>query len=305
MTLNEYCEYIKNPLAVAKARVVTVPPGENWTALRRFCQERGAVDLCISDLVREGAWLPMPDEVFGRVRDAMRALAASGKSVVLLGMPGYLTLLTDENKRAAIVALREWLDGAFGQEAVCLLRSDDGTGSILKDVFANPRYRQGKQLIEIDAEQVVPQFEAGRTEVTLVGDDLASFIPEASETFQKYLRYTEDHPNDNSVRRIVVASEGRELAGLSAEVRQVVCLRDFARVFHDVIDAGLSEDALRWMCERSKEGIGKTLPETLKTLFFPEGGVAKRVLRVFDGRCNGVEREALLWLVKQVAPNGS
>ncbi len=158
MTLNEYCEYIRNPLAEAKARVVIVPPGESWTALRRFCQERGDVELRLSDLVREGAWLPMPDEVFERVRDAMTAQEASGKALVLLGMPGYLALLTDENKRAAIVALREWVDGASGREAVCFLRSDDGTRLILKDVFANPRYRQGKQLIEIDAEQVVPQF---------------------------------------------------------------------------------------------------------------------------------------------------
>lgn len=303
MTLSEYCEYIRNPLAEAKARVVIVPPGENWTALHRFCQERGNMVLRLSDLVREGAWLPMPDEVFGRVRDAMTAQEARGKALVLLGMPGYLALLKDENKRAAIVALRKWVDGASGREAVCVLRSDDGTGLMLKDVFANPRYRQGKQLIEIDAEQVVPQF-AGRTEVMLVGDDLASFIPEACDTFQKYLRYTEEHPSDSSVRQIVVASEGRELAGLSAEVQQVVCLRDFARVFYNVKDAGLSEDALRWMCERGKEGVGKTLAETLKTLFFLEGGVEKRALRVFDGR-KGAEREAILWLVTHVASKGS
>ena len=75
-------------------------------------------------------------------------------------MPGYLALLTDENKRAAIFALREWVDGTSGREAVCFLRSDDGTELILKDVFANPRYRQGKQLIEIDAEQVVASVRA-------------------------------------------------------------------------------------------------------------------------------------------------
>lgn len=300
MTLNEYIEYISNPLAEAKARVVIMPPGESWTALRRFCQERGDVALRLSDLVMEVAWLPMPDEVFGRVRDAMTSQDASGKAVVLLGLPGYLALLKDEHKRAAIIALRKWVDAAPGREAVCFLRSDDGTGLILKDVFANPRYRQGKQLVEVEAEQVVPQFEAGRTEVTLVGDDLVSFIPEECDTFQKYLRYTEEHPNDSSLRQIVVASKGRELPGLNAEVRQVVCLRDFARVFYGVEDAGLSEDALRWMCERGK----KPLLETLKTLFFPEGGVAKRVLRVFDG-FKGAEREAVLWLVKHVASKGS
>jgi len=304
MTVNEYCQYIRDPLAEAKARVVIVPPGDSWTDLRRFYQERGDVELRLSDLVSEGAWLPMPDEVFGRVRDAMTAQAASGNALVLLGMPGYLSLLTDENKRTVIVALREWVDGASGQEAVCFLRSDNDTKSTLKDVFANPRYRQGKQLIEIDAEKAVSQFEAGLPEVTLVGDDLAPLIPEACDTFQKYLRYTEEHPYDSSLRRIVVASEGRELAGLSTEVRQAVCLRDFARVFYDVVDKGLSEDALRWMCERGKEGAGKTLSETIKMLFFPEGGVVKSVLRVFDGH-KGKEREAILWLVKYVAPKGS
>lgn len=321
MTLDEYCEYIRNPLAEAKTRLVTMPPGESWTTLRRFCQERSDIELRLSDLISERGWLPMPDEVFERVRDAMTAQAASGRSVVLLGLPGYLALLTDENKRAAVVALREWVDGGAGRAAVCLLRSDDGTKMILSDVFANPRYRQGKQLIEIQANQIVPQFAsmrsgpltdapeqgqgiAGRTEVMLVGDDLASFIPELCDTFQKYLRYTEEHPNDNSVRRIVVASEGRELAGLSAEVRQIVCLRDFARVFYDVDDTKLSEDALRWMCGRGKEGAGKKLWETLKMLFFPDGGVAKRVLRVFDAH-KGAEREAAFWLVKHVASQGS
>ena len=321
MTLAEYRAYMMNPLAEAKVRVVTMPPGESWTALRRFCQERGAVEIRLSDLVRESAWLPMPDEVFERVRDAMTAEVVRGKSVVLLGMPGYLALLTDENKRGVVSALREWVDGAPRRDAICLLRSDDGTNIVLKEVFANPRYRQGKQLIEIDPEKIVLQFTssrstrltdaseeakglAGRTEVMLVGADLASFIPEACDTFQKYLRYTEEHPDDSSVRRIVVASEGRELAGLSAEVRQIVCLRDFAQVFYDVDDLGLSEDALRWMCERAKEGADKKLSETIKTLFFPEGEVTKRVLRVFDTR-KGAERETVLWLTRHVAPKGS
>ncbi len=303
MTLNEYIEYIRNPLAEAKARVVIVPPGENWTTLRRFCRDRGDVELRLSDLVRENAWLPMPDEIFERVRDAMKIQETSGKALVLLGLPGYLALLTDDNKRAAIIALRAWTEGVSGQEAICFLRSDDGTGPMLKDIFANPRYRQGRQLIEIDAEQTVTQLAPGRMEVMLVGNDLASFIPEACDTFQKYLQYTEEHPNDSSVRRIVVASEGRELAGLSADVRQVVCLRDFTRVIYGVEDMGLSENALRWMCERGKENLGKTLLETFKALFFPEDEIGKRVLCVFD-ICKGAEREAVLWLIKHAASKG-
>ncbi len=321
MTLDDYCEYIMNPLTEAKARVVTMHPGEGWTVLRRFCQKRGCIELRLSNLVSESAWLPMPDEVFVRVRDAMTELTADGKSVVLLGLPGYLALLTDENKRAAIAALREWVDGSSGRNAVCLLVNDDCTQKILKSVFTNPRYRQAKQLIEIVSEDIVPKFTSGqstlladpsgeaeriyeRPEVMLVGDDLVSLIPEECETFQKYLRYMEEHPDDNSVRRIVVASKGRELAGLNIEVRQIVRMHDFARVFYGVQDAGLSEDCLRWMCGRGKEGEEKTLAETLKMLFFPEGGVTKQVLREFDG-CKGAEREALIWLVKHSASQGS
>ena len=304
MLLKKYIEYIKDPLAEAKARVVIVSPDESWTALRCFYQELGCVELRMSDLVTEDAWLPMPDEIFNRVRDAMEAQSSCGKAVVLLGMPGYLALLTSENKQAAIIALREWMEGAFRQEAVCFLNSNDSVGLIIKEVFSNPRYRQGKQLIEIDAEQIEPKYSERRTEVMLVGDDLASFIPEGYDTFQKYLRYTEEHPDDNSARRIVVASEGRELAGLSAEVKQVVCLRDFARLFFAVEDEDLSEDALRWICEQGKESEDESLVEMLKKHFFPEGGIAKFVLNVFDDK-KGFERETLLWVVKHLAPQGS
>ena len=311
MRLNDYFEYIRNPLADPKARVVIAPPGDGWTTLRRFYQERGNVELRLSDLVREKAWLPMPDEVFERVHETIKAYAENAKALVLLGLPGYLALLTYENKMATIIALREWLDGASGREAVCLLQSDDCTKQILKDVFNNPRYRQGKQLIEISAEHGMPEIAheeaeriTGRTEVMLVDENLVPFLPETCETFQKYLRYTEEHPYDSSLRRIVVASEGRQLAGLSADVRQVVDLREFARIFYDVEDTGLSEDALRWMCKLGREGAGKTLPETLKTLFFLEGNVKTRVLHVFD-RCDGAEREAFLWLIKNIASKES
>jgi len=307
MTLTEYFEYIRNPLSEAKMRVIIMPPDESWTALRRFYQERGDIELRLSDLVKENAWLPMPEEVFVRARDAMAKQVAYGKSVVLLGMPGYLALLTDENKRTVISALRKWVDGAEGRDSVCLLSGDNVVEEILVNVFDNPRYRQGKQLIKIAPDPIKLQSaptQSLRTEVMLVGADLAAYIPEVCDTFQKYLRHTEEHPHDNSNRRIVVKSEGRELAGLSAEVRQIVNLRDFARVFYNVTDIGLSEDALRWLCEQGKKGAENNLLKILKKFFFPEGGVTKRILTVFD-ECIKTEKEALFWLVKHIALEGS
>jgi len=307
MILNEYFKYIDSPLRIAKARIVVLPLEDAWITLRRFCRERGNVELRLSDLVTEKAWLPMPDEVFERMYDALQAKKMNEKGVTILGFSGYLALLTEGNKRAAIVALREWVDATSERDLVCLLRGDEYTKKILKDVFSNPRYQQGKQLIEITEEQSVcgKKFE-GHTEVVLVEDEFAPLIPDRYVTFQKYLRYTEDHhSNDSFIKQIVVASEGRELAGLSAEVKQIVCLQCFAHEFYNVDNnAGLSENALRWMCERGKERQGKTLSEKLKTLFFSENNVEKHILRVFD-TCKSVEREALLWLIKLIASKGS
>ena len=304
MKLNEYIEYSKNPLAEAKPRVVIVHPGESLTTLHRFLKERGSTELCLSSLVKEDAWLPMPREIFERIDDVVKMQASNCAPLVLLGLPGYLALLTDENKRTAIFALREWVDSTAGREAVCILHDDNNINLIIKDIFANPRYRQGKQLITINTDLAELQCETVQTEVMLVGASLASLIPEECDSFQKYLRYIEEHPNDGSVRRIVVASE-KQLSGLSAEVRQLICLRDFARVIYDVEDIGLSEDALRWMCDLAKrESAGKALPEIFKSLFFSGEEITNRVLRVFDGH-RGIEREVVLWLVKQIAPKGS
>ncbi len=305
MILNEYFKYIENPSKTAKARVLVLPRGNAWITLRRFCQECDNVELRLSDLITEKAWLPMPDEVFERVHDAMQTKEMSGKTVTLLGLSGYFALLTEENKRAAIVALRDWVDATSKRDAVCLLKGDECTKKILGDVFSNPRYRQGMQLIEITAKQSTPDEEPeGHTEVMLVEEEFAPLISDVDVTLQEYFRYTEEHPNDSSTHRIMVASKGRELAGLNAEVRQIVCVRCFAREFCNVDDPELSEDSLWWMCEQGKEIPNKTLPEKLKMLFFKKGDVEKHVLRVFD-TLKGVEREALLWLIKQIAPKGS
>ena len=302
MKLNDYIAYIRNRLREAKPRVVIVPPGENMTTLHWFItKEHGGVELRLSELVNEDSWLPMPDEIFGRIRNAMKTQATNGEPLVLLGLSGYLGLLTDKNKRAAIVALREWVDETAEREAVCLLRNDNTVSMIVNDVFVNPRYRQGKQLINIEADQLELHYVTVRAEVMLVGTNLSSFIPEECYTFQKYLRHSEDHPSDNFARRIVVASE-RRLAGISAEIRQLVCLRDFVREIHGVEDFRLSEEALRWMCEMAKkENTGKTMSEKLKALFFPEEDIPKQVLCVFN-KHRDVEREAALWLITQVAP---
>ena len=303
MTIDEYIEYIRNPLAEAKPRVVIIPHGESLTTLHRFSKERGGIELRISELISGDAWLPMPGEIFEKLQDIAKEKALTGEPLIILGLPGYLALLTDENKRATIIALREWVDSAAGREAICILQNDDDILLIVKEVFINPRYRIGKQLVTIKADRTDSKFETVRMQVMLVGASLAPLIPEECDTFQSYLRYTEGGQNDGFVKRIVVTSEQR-LSGLNVEVQQLISLRDFARGIYGVEDEGLSEDALRWICSRAKkEAAGSTLPKMLKLLFFPEGELVKRVLCVFDEHV-GIEREVAFWLIKQLAPKG-
>ena len=303
MKLTNYIEYIKNPLSEAKSRVVIIHPGEELTSLHRFLKESGSTELFLSDLVKEDAWLPMPREVFERIGNAVQMQMVDNTPLALLGLPGYLALLTGENKRAAISALREWVDSTMGREAVCVLHDDASINLIIEDIFSNPRYRQGKQLLTIKT-GFEPQPSTTQMEVIIVGADLTSLIPEKCDSFQQYLRRAEEYPNDNSIRRIVVASE-KELPGLSDEIQQLITLRNFARAIYGVDDIALSEDALRWMCELAKsEGVGIALSEIFKSRFFPEGKIINRVLCVYD-RHHGIEREVLLWLIKQVAPKGS
>jgi len=297
MMLNDYIDYIKNPLAEKKPKVVIVPPGETLSSLHRFLKERGNREIRLSDLVSEDAWLPMPSEVFERICVAMDVNSMADEPSMLLGLSGYLGLLTDENKRTAIFALREWIDGSVGRNTVCILLSDDSIKLIIKDVFSNPRYKLGKQLIEIIDAQVEPQVTVLTPKVILVGEKLVDYIPEECDTFQKYLRHVEDYPKSDSIRRIVVASE-KQLPGLNVEVRQLVTLVDFIYEIYAVDGAGLSENALRWMCELAKKNVaGKTMSEILKRSYFSERESTESILSVFDGH-REVERESIFWMLK-------
>ncbi len=305
MTLNDYIEYIKNPhREELRARVVTIPAGESWTAFRLFYQKRGDIELRLSDFINEDGWLPMPSEIFGRLEDAIKKQDVSGSGIVLLGLSGYLALLTDDNKLSAIIALREWVDNISNREAICLLQSDNDVKGLLDNVFRNPRYRQSKQLIEIASEHGISSFDVNRTTVTIIGVDLEPFIPESCDTFQKYLRYTEEQPDDTLARRIVVTSKGKLLSGLSADVQQVMSLRDLARVFYEIDDSGISDNLLRWLCEQGRESNDESLLETLKMRFFPEGRIEKNILKVFDKQ-KDTKCEAILWLAKKIGSKGS
>ena len=129
-------------------------------------------------------------------------------------------------------------------------------------------------------------------------------MPPQAETIQSFLRKVEDRPELAGVSQIVVQSDGRKLAGVSADVRQVMSLRDFAEAFYGVEDTGLSDRALEWLMEAGKAKGEVALSETARRHYFPDGGLEQAVLRVFV-EAKDQEREVVLWVARTTAKVGS
>lgn len=289
MNLQNCCEYLKE--AAAKTRLVMVPSSILLTKLRRFYHDHNIPELRLSDYVYEDAWLPMPDEVFVRIRQA----AHDDMLCTVLGVSGYLSLLTNDHQRNVAAILRRWVDDADAPPATFLLYGGEREFALFNDVFTNPRYRLGKQIIQVDKEGQSTDTAAGRTEIMLVGQRWREFIPQHYDTFQSFLRTVEDQPNAHDHHRIAVASDRKQLAGIHAEVRQIMTLQEFAKEFYDVDDPSLSDDALNWIIEhRNVES------ET----YFSDGKITKEIIRKFD-QCGEVEREVILWETRNYAPSGS
>lgn len=285
MKLNEFFAYLADPATQTRTRVVLLPP-DNWTNVQQVLRERGCSEVRLSEVVTENAWLPTPDEVFGRIRE----------SGVLLGLDGYLALLDEQGRRHAMEAVKRWVDDDTAPPLTVLMKNSVTNRTLVRDVFNNPRYCMGRLVIK-----VIGREDTGSetcSEIVLVGDEWKEFLPQQTETFQSFLHQSEERAYAQGSIRIVVQSEGRRLAGVSAEVRQVTNLRDFADTFYRISEAWLSDEALKWLMRE------KQAERNIFATLFPNGQMEKCILRVFGDR-TGTEREAVLWAARQIARAGS
>jgi len=292
MTLGDAINYLSDPEVRIRGQVVLVPM-ECWTELRQSLHRSGCADIRLSALITENAWLPSPEEVLGRVRGPG----------TLLGLDGYIALLNETNRRHAIEVVKRCVDGDGSPGVTFLLQSSEENRALVTAVFANPRYREGRQIIAIAPRNDV-MSESHHPEILLVGSEWQVFLPSRGETIQAFLKNVEDRPDSMGDNRIVVESDGHRLAGVSADVRQVMDLRDFAQTFYGIFDPGLTDDAVRWLMQLGMAAEGTTLMESARQHYFPDGAMEKYILRVFADRM-GPEREAVYWVAQTSARTGS
>jgi len=162
MTFQETANYLASQVTQSKVRVILVPV-ENWTELRQSLHRAGYAEIRLSALVTENAWLPSPEEVLGRVR-------GPGS---LLGLDGYLALLNETNRRHAIEVVKRFVDGDGSPGVTFLLQNSEENRALIAAVFANPRYREGRQIVEI-APRNDAMTESKHPEILLVGSRMAA-----------------------------------------------------------------------------------------------------------------------------------
>lgn len=291
MNAQEYGTYARQSTFPEKARWVVVPSFHSLTMLRGIHRDIEMPEMRVSDCITEDAWLPMPNVIFDRLRT--RAAVAGPCTVV--GLSGYMTLLSTPGRRRTIELGRQWLDDTAGPPAVFLIPLPLPELDLLDDVFANPRYKSKRQLIRVEASEADegPLLDQA-SRITLVDRCRRTCVPApVSESFQAYLRKTEEQPDTCAGHKILVSFDGHQLAGLHAEIRQLMTARELADAFFDIRDPDLSDSAIEWMVNNGRA--------ELATFFKTQEDLTRHFLRVFD-HTPDTEQEILLWVARQHAP---
>jgi hypothetical protein len=249
LTVHNYTELIlKQSPNKHQIRVLVAPNTEIAHQLLQFHIGHGAdiVRVCDCILREETAWLPMPDEVFGRIDESIHQRNSDRHEVAVVGLDAYLALLDDQHVQTAFARLHQLVD----KEEYCAVFIVTSTwANDIREIFDNPKYESGKKIIFFagDTETV------GMPNVVLVGEKWMKVEPPIHESFRDYLQQIGNFSVfDGNPVTIALPLHDQQIAGLNPAVKQVVTLADFMRCFYN-IDDELPETALQWIFRQAQE----------------------------------------------------
>ena len=110
LTVHDYTAFILNQSTNQHlTRVLVAPNTEIAHQLLHFHIERGMDVVRVCDCIqqKETTWLPMPDEIFGRIDESVRQL--NGEAVVV-GLDAYLALIENQYVQTAFARLRQLME---------------------------------------------------------------------------------------------------------------------------------------------------------------------------------------------------
>lgn len=301
LTIHDYTAFIlKQSPNQNSVRVLIAPNTEIAYQLLRFHIGYGAdvVRVCDCILREETAWLPMPDEVFGRIDETIRQRNSNGHVAAVVGLDAYLALLNNQYVQTAFAKLHQLLD----KDDLCAFFIMTGTwANEIREVFENPKYESGRKIIFFDgvAENV------GMPSVVLVGEKWVKTKPPIRESFRDYLQHVGDFSVfDRNPVTIALPLHEQQIAGLNPTVKQVITLADFMRCFYNVDDE-LPETALQWILRQAQEGKSSNGLETVRQSFGLDNDLLLVAPKRMAACCDEVEGTAWLWMLRKTVKQDS
>lgn len=294
MTVNEYCSFLlKDGVRIGKSCVLVVPRWQDQQDIRAFYRQRPDVSILpVSDAIITNAFLPMPAVVFSRIKDSVRAVNAKGKVACVVGLDGYMRLVSPDKHFEIQAELRTILDDASLKVSFIV-----GALEMKKEFpLSYPRYREEQSILEIGRGS--PDI-GWPQEITFVHKQLPPPEMVVAPSIQCFLKDVEDGKSFSHVC-ICVDSIYTEIPGVDPSVRQVLTLKSYFKEFCD-FDENISDSGLQWLYDRmcQSEVPGSVL-HILQTYFYPVG--LKDCLVTAPKRIRqaaGAERELLIWMLKK------
>ncbi len=279
-TLNEY--YPNSDSTVTRAEVYS----DNITAANLLAhhKQKEAVEVSVWECISEDALnLPMPNAVMNMLDDKIRTI---NKRVIVTGIDAYLSLISEQNIKAFMIALHSRIDE--GKLNTAYMISDtrfDGTK------FSNPKFENSLLVVYISGnEQCLSQ-----PTYTVVSDKWvrSENNPTNWNALLKLLGQYE--PTDSYT--LVLSNYTNKQAGLSNSVTQLFNITEIADRYYG-INVNLPKNVVEILVEKCKEENYSPL-EYLKAQF-GENNANKRLAlkRLFDLQ-NDELWSAYIWFLQK------
>ncbi len=302
MLYSEYINYICNPEAAKKARILTFESYEDLVKLQLFYrQDMKAVEIRISELFAENT-IVMPPEFFLRLKAKIQNIGIEN-AIFIVGFSEYLKLLSQDNRESAIILLKGYFEETKQQEIVFACSFDADLKKSISEVFKNPRYEHAKEVVHIQGTNPEQLIEGDHGKIVLVSDRYSLYFGEECCLLKDYLSSKEKNLVGKSLSFVQVHLSSRQ-AGLCSSIIQVLSHADVVKAVYGIEDSDLSSESLVWICENGKNYCCGNGQLNLFPYFFPNGSIGKNVLSVFEQSTQS-EKELLFWVIKQNAPHKS
>ena len=298
MTVNDYCTYIHDNTRFYKSRLLVVPDKHNRQLLRAFYKNTTKAHIVrLSDCINESVFVPMENTVFARIKEAITEVNQNGKVAYVIGLDGYLSLLSSKGVSKAYELLRDIVDNQSFQVVFLAFELDIQSSN---RTFANPRYKEGRTVMRLGDDNGNSNKQYA---ITFVGNAWLTHAHPYEVSIKSFLNKFEDEILADNEVRVAVEYNGYAFAGVNPSVHQVYSLESFMQVFYG-IDQHLSDKALNWIHAKMIEGRVQTKALNFIQYYFYQQGLQDALITAPKSirEAQEAEQEVLIWMLKESIP---